>query len=216
MNVVRNDWANQSNLDQATIIFVREAQVWNREHFGNILVKKKRLLARLLGIQKALAISPNLFLVNLEKQLQGELNKVLNNEEELWAMKSRINWMIQGDRNTSFYHVSTLIRRKHNKILSIKDGQGQWIFEQLAVMNFIQNHFWNLFSSEMLFSSSQASFTHADAPRFSNSDVQTLSLSVLDDEIKNALGLLNLSNPPSLMAFMLVSTRDFGCLLRIQ
>ena len=96
--------------------------------FGNIFVKKKRLLARLLGIQKALAISPNLFLVNLDKQLQGELNKVLNHEEELWAMKSRINWMIQGDRNTSFYHVSTLIRRKHNKILNIKDGQGEWIF----------------------------------------------------------------------------------------
>ncbi|XP_030924855.1 uncharacterized protein LOC115951891 [Quercus lobata] len=90
-NIVRNAWANQSNLVQATTTFVREAQVWNREHFGNILVKKKRLLARLLGIQKALATSPNLFLVNLDKQLQGELNKGLNNEEELWAMKSRIN-----------------------------------------------------------------------------------------------------------------------------
>ena len=145
------------------------------------------MLARLLGIQIALAISPNLFLVNLDKQLQGKLNKVLNNEEELWAMKSRINWMIQGDQNTSFYHVSTLIRRKHNKILSIKDSQGEWIFEQSAIMDFIQNHFRNLFSSEMLFSSRQASFPYADAPRLSNSDVQTLSLPVLDDEIKNAL-----------------------------
>ena len=134
-----------------------------------------------------MAISPNLFLVNLDKQFRGELNKGLNHEEELWAMKSRINWMIQGDWNTSFYHVSTLIRRKHNKILSIKDSQGEWIFEQSAVMDFVQNHFQNLFSSEMLFSSRLASFSYTDLPHLSNSDVHTLSLPVLDDEIKNAL-----------------------------
>ena len=214
-NIVRNAWANQSNLVQATTTFVREAQVWNREHFGNILVKKKRLLARLLGIQKALAISPNLFLVNLDKQLQGELNKVLNNEEELWAMKSRINWMIQGDRNTSFYHVSTLIRRKHNKILSIKDAQGEWIFEQPAVMDFIQNHFRKLFSSEMLLSSRQATFTHAEAPRLSISNIQLYLSRFWMMKLKFPSGLLNPSNPPGLMASMLVSTRDFGCLSRI-
>ena len=128
-----------------------------------------------------------MFLVNLEKQLQGELNKVLNHEEELWVMKSRINWMIQGDRNTSFFHVSTIVRRKHNKIFSIKNTQGDWISEQSAVMDFIQNHFRNLFSSEMLFSSRHAPPTAANLPHLSVSDVQALSLPVLDEEIKNAL-----------------------------
>ena len=35
--------------------------------------------------------------------------------------------MIQGDRNTAFYHVSTLVRRKRNKIMVIKDSVGEWI-----------------------------------------------------------------------------------------
>ena len=39
----------------------------------------------------------------------------------------------------------------------------------------------------MLFSSRQASFSYANLPHLSNSDVHTLSLPVLDDEIKNAL-----------------------------
>ena len=51
-----------------------------------------------------------------------DLSNILNQEEELWALKSRINWMIQGDQNMSFYHVSTLIRRKHNKTLNLKDS----------------------------------------------------------------------------------------------
>ena len=69
-------------------------------------------MARINGIQRVNSIRPSTFLLNLESELQKELEVVLNQEEELWALKSRVNWMIQGDRNTSFYHVSTMVRRK--------------------------------------------------------------------------------------------------------
>ena len=36
---------------------------------------------------------------------------VLDQERDLWMLKSRINWMIQGDCNTSFYNVFALARR---------------------------------------------------------------------------------------------------------
>ena len=71
---------------------------------------------------------PSVFLLNLENDLLRDLDTVLNQEEEIWALKSRVNWMIQGDRNTVFYHVSTLVSRKRNKILSIKDSMGEWIY----------------------------------------------------------------------------------------
>lgn len=35
-------------------------------------------------------------------------------------MKSRYNWAIQGDRNTAFFHTSTLVRRKRQRIYCIK------------------------------------------------------------------------------------------------
>ncbi|KAL0014404.1 hypothetical protein SO802_001473 [Lithocarpus litseifolius] len=35
--------------------------------------------------------------------------------------------MVPGDRNTAFYHLSTLVKRKRNHILSIKDSAGEWI-----------------------------------------------------------------------------------------
>ena len=67
-------------------------------------------MARLNGIQQTISVMPLSFLLNLERELQGELDMVLKQEEEIWALKSQVNWMIQGDRNTAFYHVSTLVR----------------------------------------------------------------------------------------------------------
>ena len=121
-NVVRDAWSNNPSLYDAIKKFITKAAKWNQVHFGIIFAKKRRVLACLGGIQRVMAKRPFRFLINLEKQLQMDLSNILNQEEELWALKSRINWMIQGDQNMSFYHVSTLIRRKHNKTLNLKDS----------------------------------------------------------------------------------------------
>lgn len=89
-----------------------------------------------------------------------DLSNILNQEEEQWALKSHINWMIQGDRNMSFYHVSTLIRRKRNKILNLKNSQGEWINDLPAIMEFVRNNFLNLFTTE--FTSSPLAATSND------------------------------------------------------
>lgn len=70
-------------------------------------------MAHLNGIQRTMAVRPTGWLINLEKKLQLELVSVLNQEEELWSIKSRPNWMIQGDRKHSLlsnihsYHKET-------------------------------------------------------------------------------------------------------------
>lgn len=98
-------------------------------------------MARINGIQRVNSIRPSSFLLNLESELQKELEVVLNQEEELWALKSHINWMIQRDRNTSFYHISTLVRRKRNQILAIKDLVGEWLHEEADIKDFIRKGF---------------------------------------------------------------------------
>lgn len=107
--------------------FSKEATLWNKNHFGNILYKKKQILARLYGIQKALSNNPCASLFTLENQLHQDLDHVLDQERDLWLLNSRVNWMIQGNRNTSFYPMSTLTRRKRNHIASVKDERGEWI-----------------------------------------------------------------------------------------
>ena len=51
-------------------------------------------MSRLNGIQRTLALHLSDFLVRLEDDLLRELDLVLRQEEELWALKSRVNWMI--------------------------------------------------------------------------------------------------------------------------
>lgn len=34
-------------------------------------------------------------------------------------MKCRINWLTLGDGNTTFFHTTTIIKRKSNKILKL-------------------------------------------------------------------------------------------------
>ena len=53
-------------------------QSWNKNHFGNLFHPKTRLLARLHGIQVALARNPSPFLYSLEHRLTQEYNTTLH------------------------------------------------------------------------------------------------------------------------------------------
>ena len=149
-------WRDSPNLGDAVNRVTQAAIRWNGSHFGNTFTRKKNLLARINGIQRALSVRPSTFLVNLENELLKELDRVLNQEEELWAMKSRVNWMIQGDRNTNFYHVSTLVRRKRNQIVAIKDHVGEWIYEESAIKEFFRSGFNSIYTSSFTSSSKAA------------------------------------------------------------
>ena len=55
--------------------------------------------------------------------------------------------MIQGDMNTSFYHVSTLARRKRNHIAAVKDERELWITKEREVMEHFRASFQNLYTT---------------------------------------------------------------------
>ena len=106
--------------------------------FGNLFARKRSTLTRLNGAQIALAENPNDFLLDLEKKLIEEYSLILLQEEEFWALKSRLNAANFGDHNTSFFHVTTVVRRHRNKIRCIKDSIGNWILNDLEVKDHIK------------------------------------------------------------------------------
>ena len=122
-------------------------KIWIKEIFGNIFQRKARIEARLKGIQKALANNPSRFLIRLDKQLSEEYWEVNQQEEEFWSVKSRYNWLIQGDRNTAFFHTSTLIRRKRNKISCLKDRLGNIIHKMEEIVGLLRDGFSALFET---------------------------------------------------------------------
>lgn len=72
-------------------------------------------------------------------------------------MKSRINWLGEGERNTPFFHISILVRRKRNQINAIKNGVGEWIFDDREIMNVIRKGFEDLFTTSKSFSDKRVS-----------------------------------------------------------
>ena len=80
-----------------------------------------------------------------EEELRAEYNLVLAQEELLWYQKSRDQWVRYGDRNTSFFHMQTIIRRKSNKVHGLLVSDGSWSDDpevlQREVVHFFQKYF---------------------------------------------------------------------------
>ena len=125
-SVVREAWNTPPSLQQALSSFTIKANSWNKNQFDNLFHRKKRILARLKGIQESLSIRSNSFLVDLEGKLRLEYAEDAKLEKEYWAMKTTILWLVEGDRNTSFYHTSTLVHRdtKGTKYMRAKSTLG--------------------------------------------------------------------------------------------
>ncbi|OMO68562.1 reverse transcriptase [Corchorus capsularis] len=92
--VLSDAWNSAESLNHS-LSHLREALgIWNKNTFGNIHRRKRLLMARLGGVQRALETRPNPFLYRLEKELSDEFNLVLSQEEMLWFQKSHSNWMV--------------------------------------------------------------------------------------------------------------------------
>lgn len=70
--------------------------------------KEERLIHRLNGIQKYLSKKYSPFLLQLQHSLYIEYFNILNQEDIFWKLKSRVNWLNNGDKNTIFFSITLL------------------------------------------------------------------------------------------------------------
>ena len=198
LDVVSQAWGGANNIIEAVDSFTRNVMAWNKNQFGTIFTRKKILLARINGIQRAIATKPSSFLLKLEDDLLRDLDLVINQEEELWALKSRVNWMVQGYRNIAFYHVSTLVRRKRNQIIAIKNPVGEWIHEESDIKEFIGSGFNGIYStSHEIALTDDPIMLHCQI-RLSDGDRESIGGEVTEEEIKAALWSLKPFKAPGL------------------
>ena len=185
--VVSQAWRQPTQLHEAIQKVAIDATVWNRNQFGNIFSKKNQIRARLNGLQRIIAIRPSSYLLELERNLNQELEVILNQEHDLWALKSRLNWMVQVDRNTAFYHVSTLVRRNRNQITAIKNNVREWIINEADVMDFICRGFCDIYSSSHSASKWLASPVQTGQACLNDEERDSLWSRVTNEEIKAGL-----------------------------
>lgn len=97
-------------------------------------------------IQVLVDSTPTDALLKEEETLVKELEEVLLQEEIFWFQKSREKLMALGDINTKYFHTSTIIRRRRNRIEMLKDDAGAWITNAQDLENVVVEYYNRLYS----------------------------------------------------------------------
>ncbi|XP_028093960.1 uncharacterized protein LOC114294059 [Camellia sinensis] len=201
--IVENSWTNTtSSLSEKLNDLAQVASTWNKEIFGNIFRRKRWLIGRIEGIQKSQATNYFHNLHRLELELIEQYNHVLYQEELLWFQKSRAKWITQGERNTKYFHLTTLAKRRKRKIEMLKNDNGMWVDqpEQLKVL--ITNYFMNLFGyTPSIFSTNWSNLVSCKLNQVDNAALTNV---ITNEEVWNAVKNINAFKAPGRDRFQAV------------
>ena len=76
--------------------------------------------------------------------MEDQLEELEKQEELLWWKKSRIKWLLEGKKNTKFFHNSVIQNRFHNKIYSIKNAAGVKMEAREEIEDILNAHFYDI------------------------------------------------------------------------
>ncbi|CAA7036129.1 unnamed protein product [Microthlaspi erraticum] len=145
-DLISASWDKNIDTRQALRKLESVLRKWNREVFGDVQRRKEAILKRIQEVQEELEHHQPDVLLRREDELVKELDAVLEQEEMIWFQKSREKWMAHGDRNTTFFHTSTIVRRRRNRIEMLKNEEGVWLSDALELKRLAIEYFQRLYS----------------------------------------------------------------------
>ncbi|KAG8498826.1 hypothetical protein CXB51_005702 [Gossypium anomalum] len=151
--------------------FTDQVKLWNKEVYGHIIHRKYLLKKKLDNVQK------------VELKIREELESVLHNEELLWRQKAKCDWLIFGDHNTRFFHRRTLQRRKHNRIVALKNQAGEWVMDKGKLKQEMIKFYKKLYVEQSKGTGSHGCGTFQPLEQ---EEIQFLNRPISDEEIKKA------------------------------
>ncbi|XP_038977290.1 uncharacterized protein LOC120107861 [Phoenix dactylifera] len=174
----------------------RRLRRWNREEVGNIFRRIEESEEAIAGLQAQEALGGS-----LAEEEMGELRSLLSlhdsllrQQEIFWRQKSRVQWIQEGDRNTRFFHQSTVIRRHRNRIRVIRDEDGQLVEDPDSIRRVLEGFFRARWSEQMGTGSSGSIIP--PVARVAEEDMVALTRPVLDSEIREVMWSLEGDKAP--------------------
>jgi hypothetical protein len=159
---------------------------WKFQSFDQVLRKKKEIMAHIEGIQRNIqTAASSRGRWRLEYNLQNQLRDILKKEELMWFQRSRAKWLTDGDRNTRYYHLKTINRRRRNNILMLRNSDGQWIEEVDQLQRMMNDFYQHLFLANHY--SMEWSKTNITYPCLEENEIAALAAPITNKEVKNAL-----------------------------
>ncbi|KAL8137313.1 hypothetical protein V2J09_003314 [Rumex salicifolius] len=194
-NFLEAIWTYSSSASPSLARLRPKLLAWNRECFGNIETRKAKLFDQIDEVHNKIGVAVSDDLLAENEMLLKELDLVLSQEETLWKQKSRELWLLCGDRNTSYFHASTIIRRRRNRVEALKTENDRWIYDQTELEELVVNYFRNLYHVP-LEELNPITMPHGHFPILETNVWRDLTLPVLDDEIKEAVNQMGALKAP--------------------
>lgn len=114
---------------------------WNRTNFGIIKDRLRILSTALDSVQQLPLTGDN---PALKASIQSDIHEQLNREQLLWKQRYRVAWLVSKDLNTKFFHMSTIVCRNRNTILTPQVDDGSLIRGRVAIGDALVPHFYHL------------------------------------------------------------------------
>jgi len=128
---------------QGKLRYIRnKIKAWNVTVFGNIFKEKAKIEEQLEQIHKGwITGDSDLDSGDQENILMQQWQLRCQQEKTLWKQKSRIQWLKEREQNTKFFHRSALDYRGANKILNLKNDQGDILQNHQGISTLLTTHF---------------------------------------------------------------------------
>lgn len=121
---------------------------WNTQTFGNIFVRLEVQRQELVQVQsRDHSLSEEAEHMTKEKELMMEINEILKQQHQLLLQKSRATWLVDGDRNTAFFHRVLRVSRAKSDLSSIMID-GVLCEDATLISNHIQEFYKSLFTED--------------------------------------------------------------------
>lgn len=123
LSTITNDWICSETEDYSLFKLSfkqkeikRELRALNSNNFSEIQKRVCEANSLLKHVQVLCLQQPSVSNFQQEKQCQEKLEKLKSIDEAFFKQKSRINWLLTWDQNTSFFHRVTQARTAYNAI----------------------------------------------------------------------------------------------------
>ncbi|KAF7839244.1 reverse transcriptase [Senna tora] len=135
---------------------------------------------------------------NEELIARKRLEFLLTCEEIKWAQHAKQLWLLQGDRNTKYFHSVVNHHRTKTRIHTIQSQHGQWITDPKDIQHAATNYFQNLYTSTAAEDDSvrRLFIENSGIPKLNQGHIQHLSAPFTCLEIETALFQLNGGKAP--------------------
>lgn len=122
-----------------------------------------------------------------------EFHTILDQEESYWRQQARCKWLVQGERNTKYFHACVSSRRRRNRIEQLKDSSGAWCTDGPVLKQLANDFYQTLYQRDCSVTPCPHNWSFSS---LGHSSLWWLNRGVTDYEIKMATFQLGASKAP--------------------